>query len=118
VSVRFRADADLKLSIVAGTRRREPAIDFQTAQEAGLNGLRDPRVLSLAATEDRILVSHDRRTMPKHFAAFVGAGNRSPGVFLIKQHANLRAVIETLVLIWAASAPEEWENSIAEIPFR
>jgi hypothetical protein len=118
VSIRYQADADLKISIVMGTLRREPAIDFQTARRAGLAGLSDAEVLELAAKEGRIVVSHDRKTMPRHFAAFVAAGNSSPGLFLVQQDADLRRVIDALVLIWAASEPREWENTIQDIPFR
>ena len=69
MSVRFQADADLK--VIAAVKRREPLVDFQTAPEAGLMGLDDPTVLALAATEGRLLVSHDRQTMPHHFATFI-----------------------------------------------
>ncbi|GAA6616082.1 hypothetical protein NUACC26_018810 [Scytonema sp. NUACC26] len=34
--VRFQADADLKQAIVTGTTRREPSIDFQSANGAEL----------------------------------------------------------------------------------
>ena len=43
--IRFQADADLNQAILQGTIRREPTIDFQTANEAGLSGLNDPEVL-------------------------------------------------------------------------
>jgi len=58
VKIRFQADADLNEDIVAGVRRREPGIDFQTAEEAGLRGLVDERVLELAAADGRTLVTH------------------------------------------------------------
>jgi predicted nuclease of predicted toxin-antitoxin system len=67
---------------VAGVLRREPGIDFQTADEANLRRLPDPEVLALAAQENRILVTHDRRTMPRHFADFI-LHHSSPGVFII-----------------------------------
>ena len=70
MKVSFQADADLNAEIIAGVRRREPSIDFQTADEADLRRLPDPEVLAFAAQENRILVTHDRRTMPKHFADF------------------------------------------------
>jgi hypothetical protein len=65
---RFQADADLNEDIVTAVLRREPEIDFHTADEAGLRGLPDNAVLALAAQENRILISHDRRTMSRHFA--------------------------------------------------
>ena len=71
MKIRFQADADLNAEIVAGVLRREPGIDFQTADEVRLRGLLDPEVLALAAQENRILVTHDRRTMPRHFADYL-----------------------------------------------
>lgn len=115
MKVLFQADADLNEEIVAGIMRREPAIDFQTAEEAGLRGLSDPNVLARAANENRILVSHDRRTMPGHFADFI-LQHTSPGVFIISQQLGLRIAIEEMVLIWEASESEEWINRIVELP--
>jgi hypothetical protein len=69
MSIRFLADADLDEAIVTGLRERERAIDFMTANEANLRRRGDPFVLEFAANQGRILVSHDRRTMPVHFAA-------------------------------------------------
>jgi len=67
---------------------------------------------------NRILVTHDFQTMPKHFAAFLAGGRSSPGVFLVKQRTPLAQVIEELVLVWTASEPEDWTNRILEIPLR
>ena len=63
--------------------RREPRIDFQTAQAAGLDGLDDEAVLRQAASQFRILVSHDKRTMPKALASFLASGGGSSGVLLV-----------------------------------
>ena len=116
--VRFLADASLHHAIVTGCVRREPAIDFLSAHSAKLDGMSDPDVLGIAASQGRILVTHDFRTMPKHFAEFLAAGGSSPGVFLVKQQTPLATVIEGLVLVWTASTPEDWTNRIVEIPLR
>lgn len=49
MKVRFLADADLNRAILSGALRREPSLDFLTAQAAGLRGMNDPEVLALAA---------------------------------------------------------------------
>jgi predicted nuclease of predicted toxin-antitoxin system len=116
VSIRFLADADLKHAIIEGCLRQEPALDFALADEAGLRGRRDPEVLAIAARLGRVLVSHDRRTMPIHCARFLQAGNRSPGVLLISQAVPVREAIDSLVLVWAASWPSELENRIHYLP--
>jgi hypothetical protein len=42
------------------------------------DGMSDPEVLACAASLGRILVTHDVRTMPKHFGNFVSS-NVCPG---------------------------------------
>ena len=114
--VRFQADADLDGRIVRGLKRRQPEIDIQTADEAELMGVPDADVLRRAADSDRILVTHDRRTMPSHFLTFT-ASRTSPGVIIVSRNISLGVTIEELVLIWAASQPEEWHNRLLFIPF-
>ena len=114
--VRFQADADLNQIIVKATLRLEPSIDFQTAQAAGLTGLSDAAVLQLAADQGRILVSHDRRTMPAHFGRFFTT-TVSPGVLIVSRRIPIAQLAEDLLLIWAASEPEDWVNRIRSLPF-
>jgi predicted nuclease of predicted toxin-antitoxin system len=114
--VRFLADADLRHAIVTGCLRREPAIEFLSANAARLEGLGDFEVLAVAAEQDRILVTHDFRTMPRHFAVFLEARGTCPGVFLVKQRAPLANIIEALILVWAASDPGEWRDRCVEMP--
>lgn len=115
MSLRFQADADLNQVIVLGLLRREPAIDFKTANEAGLEGLKDPDVLALAAAEGRILVTHDIRSMPGHFAALIQT-TTSPGVFLIPQNLPVAVAVEELLLLWSATESSEWINQIVCLP--
>ncbi len=116
--IRFLADADLNEGIVAGCLRREPEMDFLSANDADLEGVPDPEVLALAAAQDRILVSHDFQTMPRHFGDFLQAANSSPGVLLVPQRVAVGEAIEELVLIWNASDAHEWQNRILRIPLR
>ena len=67
MKIRFQADADLNQIIVLATPRREPSIDFQTAGAAGLAARNDQEVLEVAARDGRLLVTHDQKTMPRHF---------------------------------------------------
>jgi hypothetical protein len=115
MKIRLQADADLNDDILLGLTRLEPEADFQTATEAGLRGLADPEVPSRAAQASRILVTHDRRTMPTHFAAFI-LHNTSPGVFIIGQNVSVRSAIDELSLIWNCSDADEWINLLADIP--
>jgi predicted nuclease of predicted toxin-antitoxin system len=115
MKVSYQADADFNEDIVSGVLRRVPEIDFQTADEAELASLTDLEVLARAAQEGRILVTHDRRTMPSHFGQFIEQ-HQSPGLLIISQKEDLLSVIEDLILIWTASEAEEYVNSIRTLP--
>src|SRR5262245_11849051 len=115
MKIRFQADANFNEDIVLGLLRLESLIDFQTADEAGLRGVPDDFVLKRAAEEGRILVTHDRRTMPHHFAEFI-SHSHSPGVIIIAQNLSVRTAIEELLLIWSTSESEEWVDRIVDLP--
>ena len=116
MSIRFLADADLDYAIVQAVRSREPSIDFKSANDAGLEGFSDDKVLELAAGEGRLLVSHDKRTMSVHFAARIRSGLRSPGVLLAVPRATIGEVVESLLMIWSSSREEEWADQIHYLP--
>ena len=113
--LRFQADADLNQIILHAVVRRAPALDFHTAAAAGLAGVRDPEVLALAAHDGRVLVTHDQKTMPRHFAAFI-ATTTSPGVLIIPQRLPIATAVEDLLLIWSTMDAEEWRNTIRFLP--
>jgi hypothetical protein len=102
----FQADNHLRKAIVRGVVRCEPQIDFNSAQAARFDGVPDPEVLAFLADAGRILVSHDFQTIPGHFQQFT-RGRRSPGVLLVRQDLPVGRAVETLLLIWEASEPDE-----------
>jgi hypothetical protein len=115
MKIKFQADADLRYPIVSGVKRREPLIDFKTANESQLEGAPDWEVLAGAADEGRMLVSHDVNTMPKHFAEFIKT-RTSPGVVLINQDLPYNEAIDGLIRLWVTAEAEYWENVISFLP--
>jgi hypothetical protein len=53
--------------------------------------------------------------MPRHFGEFIRA-MPSPGLIVVPQSLPVREVVDALILIWAATQPEEWVNRIAYLP--
>jgi len=78
-------------------------------------GRPDPEVLALAAGEGRVLVSRDRRMMLSHFGRFIQNQTR-PGLILVSQDMDVGQAIEELLLMWAATEAEEWENAALFVP--
>jgi hypothetical protein len=100
---------------VTGSRRREPALDFLSAIEGGVVGRPDPEVLSIAADLGRILVTHDRNTMPGHIARFLET-RTLPGVIVLFQEIEIGVAIEELLLICVATEANEWVGHLGFIP--
>ena len=53
--------------------------------------------------------------MPKCFAEFVRS-TPSPGLIVVPQSLAIREAADTLILIWAATEPDEWENRVVYLP--
>lgn len=115
MKLRLQADADLSQRIVAGVWRLEPALDFQTAVRAGLEGKTDPQVLENCAEQGRLFVTHDQKTMPHHFGEHI-ATRSSPGVIIAPQDMPIGQAVQELYLAWTAIDAEEWINAIRRLP--
>ena len=83
--LRFAVDEDFDNRIVRGLLRLLPTLDIVRVQDAGLLGKRDPEVLEWAASENRVLLTHDATTMTKHAYDRVESAKSMPGLFEIGQ---------------------------------
>ena len=98
MTVRFLADENLDSDIIMGLRAREPAIDILDVKTAGLRGTADPTLLEIAAQQDRVLITYDRNTMPRHFRGRLDLGKPTPGVFILpERHRRDHRVAATCV---------------------
>jgi hypothetical protein len=117
-TIRFLADANLNRAIYEGCRRREPAMNFLSPEEADLEGVPDPQVLAIAAREGRVLVTHDFQSMFGHFSDFLSSGSECPGVLLVSQAAAVRKAIDEIVRVWNEDTPEDMKNRILRVDNR
>lgn len=107
---RFLADHDLNEHIVAGVLRREPTIELTRVRDVGMAERSDEEILQYAENEGLLVVSHDVNTMPAAAFARLAAGHSFPGLFMVQQTLPIGSIVESLVLIWAASELEEWKD--------
>ncbi len=117
--MRFLADQNFREAIVKGLRSRRPDIDILMVKEAELLHSPDPTLLAFAKEHGRLLLTHDKRTMPDHLDDFLRSlppGEHSPGGFLIPQRMGTGAAIQEILLIWEASEPGEWQDRITFLP--
>lgn len=110
--IHFQADEDLETQIIKGLRRRQSLIEFDTIPSAGLRGKPDLAILAFSAEQGRILVSHDLKTMPAHFATFLAGDQHSSGLILIPRTVSIAPAIDDLYLIWEVTTPEYWRDRL------
>lgn len=77
----------------------------------------DAEILEFADRESLLVVSHDVNTMPSAAYARVAAGHSFPELFMVQQALSIRAVIDSLVLVWSTSELEEWKDQVVYLPF-
>jgi len=114
--VRLAADENLNNHIVRGLLRRQPDLDIVRIQDVGLTGIDDEALLDWAATEQRIVVTHDAATLTKYAYDRIRESRPMPGVFEVARDAAIGSVIEDLLLIAECSVEGEWEGQVRYLP--
>lgn len=115
--LRLAADENFNGDIVRGLLRRNPQVDIVRVQDVGLSGADDPSVLEWAATENRVVVTHDVSTLARHAFDRVAATRSMPGVFAVRSLAPIGQTIDDLLMLVECSQPGEWEGQVRYLPF-
>ena len=114
--IRLAADEDFNRLIVHGVRRRQPTIDLVRVQDRGLAGADDPTVLEWAASEGRVLLSHDSSTMRDHAYARIRESRPMPGLFIVRQRLPIGLAVEEVVVLAECSFEGDWEGQVRRLP--
>lgn len=109
-------DQDFDHDILRGLIRRFPELEYSTAFEAGLSKVEDIDLLLWASIEGRVLLTHDRKTMPVHFAALFEQGKPPAGVIIVPRRMPIGQALNELEIIISCSEQEEWRNAIIILP--
>ena len=84
------ADENFNNKILRGILRRNPDLDIQRIQDIpGLLGAEDAVILDLAAQDNRILLTHDVRTLAQFAFERVESGQRMPGVIEVSRSISI-----------------------------
>jgi hypothetical protein len=109
-------DHNFNERILRGLVRREPAIDFLRVATIGLSAAADPVILERAALERRVLLTHDRQTIPDFAYARVAAGEPMPGVFLVSKELPIGQAVDEILLAVHCLSSEECEGIVKYFP--
>ncbi|HSG72736.1 MAG TPA: DUF5615 family PIN-like protein [Planctomycetaceae bacterium] len=114
--LRLLADENFNGDIVRGLLLRQPDFDLVRVQYVDLTGAEDPDVLNWAAENDRILLTHDRSTVPDYAYERVTAGESMPGVFVLNDRFPIGRAIEEILLMEECSEQAEWSGRAVYLP--
>lgn len=114
--IRFLTDEHFRSAILNGVRRRLPNLDIIRVQDVGLRTASDPKILEFAALENRVLLTHDARTMEMHVKARLATGRAVPGVLIIRQKVPVATAIDEIVMVAECSLHNEWNGLIQFLP--
>ena len=97
-------------------RNRDVTVYFMGVPPAPSLGTLDPEILLWLEQEDVLLVTRNRRSMPRHLDAHIQAGHNVPGILAIRNQASIGATIDDLLLIAMTMRPNEYRNQIIYLP--
>lgn len=116
--LRLAADENLNNDIVRALVRRRPDLDIVRIQDANLSGEIDPLILQWCAGNNRVLLTHDVKTITKHAYERVAAGKAMPGIVEVPRDIPLGTAIEDILELAQYSLDGEWEGQILYLPLR
>lgn len=88
------SDENFNGDIIRGLRLRQPNLDLLRVQDVGLGEADDPGILARAASNGRILLTHDRATMPDFAYNRLIKEEPMAGLFIINDRLSIRQAID------------------------
>jgi len=114
--IKLVSDEKFDDDIVRGLLRRLPELQVVRVHDVDLKATPDPIILAWAAGEGRVLLTHDRDTVPDFAYDRVRAGESMPGVFLVSDHMQNGQAIEELFLALQCLTPEDCKDQVHYFP--
>lgn len=109
-------DQNFNGHVLDGLRLRDPGLDLLHVRDVDLAAAPDPTILEWAATQGRILLTHDRRTIPPYAYARVRAGQPMPGVFLVSDDLPVGQAIDEILLAVHCLSLDECKDTVKYFP--
>lgn len=114
--LRLLIDENFNQRILRGLRLRVPLLDVVIVQDTAMQGLQDPLLLQEAAVLQRVLVTHDLKTVPRHAYARVAAGEPMPRIIAVPDDLPIGQAIEELHVGVECCEDHELANQVLYLP--
>ena len=99
--------------------RQEPTLVVWRVGTPGAppRGTLDPEILLWCETNNFVLVTNNRKSMPAHLADHLSAGRHIPGILTINMAHDMAQNLADLLLAALAAQPNEFADRIVYLPF-
>jgi predicted nuclease of predicted toxin-antitoxin system len=114
--LRLLSDENFNGDVIRGLFLRQPTLELIRVQDVGLQEANDPAILAWAAINERILLTHDRATMPDFAYSRLVAGQLMAGLFVVNDRMPTRQVINEILLLIECSAQADWKGVVLYLP--
>ncbi|HKG60398.1 MAG TPA: DUF5615 family PIN-like protein [Pyrinomonadaceae bacterium] len=114
--IRLLTDENVNNNILQGLVRRLPQLDFVSVRDVGLAGSSDLVLLKWAANEQRIILTHDRKTMVRDANQLVAQGEPMAGVIFVPDQLEIGRAINDLEMVLGSSTESDMRNSVEYLP--
>lgn len=114
--MRLLFDENFNQRIVRGLKLELPNVEFEIAQNCGLKGKPDAKVLEWANENDFVLVTHDLKTVPKFAYQRVAESQKMIGVIAVPDNLPIGQAIDELAITVECVSPPELENRVLYLP--
>jgi hypothetical protein len=114
--IRLLTDENFNNKIMRGLGRRLPQLDFVSVRGVGLAGSPDLVLLRWAAKEQRIIVTHDVKTMVRDANQLVAQGEPMAGVIFVPDQLEIGRAINDLEMALGGYTESDLRDSVKYLP--
>ena len=116
--IRYLLDENVAPVLRTELLRREPGMDVWRVGDPGApgTGTLDPAILEWCEENAFILVTGNRKSMPRHLQERLTQSRHVPGILLLSPNMRMGAIIDDLLVIWGASDLGEYRDTILYLP--
>lgn len=114
--MRLLFDENFNQRIVRGLKLELPNVEFEIAQNSGLKGKPDTKILEWANENDFVLVTHDLKTVPKFAYQRVAENKKMIGVIAVPDDLPIGQAIDELAITVECVSPSKLANRVLYLP--
>jgi hypothetical protein len=115
---RFLWDEHVDPAIIAAMQQLAPGIDVILVGDPGAPPRQtpDPDLLIAGEALGRVLVSKDKKSMPRHLINHFASGRHTAGVILLREGFSIGRYAQEIVNQWATTTADEWVDRTIYLP--